>query len=300
MTDETLYNPFAEMQAEKIKELDTMQKRIHTALENPETRQSVVDDFTYTFKQLGLPEEGAQEMCNRILAKLSETKTLDQIEQEILGWFEQTQVDTDEGQQNIIDILHDKLQGRAELIFQQLKPHLEGTTGKTIDYGAGDGQVTQLLKNRLNIDIEGVDVRHYPAAGVDVPILLFNGNKVDVADGTYEVAVMTNVAHHEKNNQQILDELTRIVTRKLVIIETVPTGKNDEEIEQDKERTFMNDYLYNRLFHNADVPVPGTYETPDGWADRLEALGWHCTHSEDLGVDQPTIRDTHHLLVFER
>lgn len=62
----------------------------------------------------------------------------------------------------------------------------------------------------------------------------------------------------------------------------------------------MNDYLYNRLFHNADVPVPGTFETPEGWGSRFAKYGWKVKHSENLGEDQKTIKDTHHLLVFEK
>lgn len=290
----------AEQETEKQIELWLMQERIHRALEDPEAREAVVADFSHTFRKLGLSEEHAQNICDMVLAKLSDPQSLDVLEQEILDWFEQIYIEIPEGSYNLIEALHEQLRNRAELIFIQIEPHLTNETGRMIDYGAGDGQVTQLLHDRLGLDIEGVDVRHYPALGVTVPILLFSGKRVDVADGTYEVAVMTNVAHHEKDNEVILAELSRIVTRKLVIIETVPTGDSPEAIERDRERTFMNDYLYNRLFHNADVPVPGTYETPDGWKDRIEAHGWHCTHSEDLGYDQPTIRDVHHLLVFER
>jgi Fe-S cluster biosynthesis and repair protein YggX len=112
--------------------------------------------------------------------------------------------------------------------------------------------------------------------------------------------LLTNVLHHEKNNEKIIDELDRIVRRRLVILETVPIGETENDMEQDKDRTFMNDYLYNHLFHNADVPVPGTFETPNKWIERFSNHGWKLVNEKDLGFDQPTIKDRHYLLVFER
>ncbi|MEN9647956.1 MAG: hypothetical protein RLY57_760, partial [Candidatus Parcubacteria bacterium] len=126
------------------------------------------------------------------------------------------------------------------------------------------------------------------------------GKIVNVVDKHYEAAVLTNVIHHEKINENILKELDRIVARKLVIIETVPVGNTPEEIVLDRERTFANDTLWNRFFNYADIPVPGTYETPEDWIKRFESYGWKTTHSEDLGYDQKSIHDVHHLLVFER
>ncbi len=66
------------------------------------------------------------------------------------------------------------------------------------------------------------------------------------------------------------------------------------------QRTFWNDYLYNRGFHDADVPVPGRFETREGWHDRFHKHGWTVTQAVDLGYDQPTIRDYHVLYVLKR
>jgi hypothetical protein len=63
----------------------------------------------------------------------------------------------------------------------------------------------------------------------------------------------------------------------------------------------MNDYLYSRLLRDPalDIPVPGTYETAEGWTRRIKAHGWRNTHSQALGKN-PLIQNDHHLLVFER
>ncbi len=88
---------------------------------------------------------------------------------------------------------------------------MAGVEGRVVDYGAGDGQVTQKLHDMLGLDIDGYDVRLYPAPNVTIPMATFDGGHVNVPDGSYEAAVMTNVAHHERNNEIILQELSRIV-----------------------------------------------------------------------------------------
>jgi len=289
-----------EQSAEKVEELKKMKARINGSLENEETRKKVSDDFVYTFEQLGLSPEQAQKLCDDIFALLKSDKPLSDIEAETLRIFENFKLKVGEQERNLVEALHEKLRDRAKIIASQVSPHLTDVKEKTIDYGAGDGQVTQILHDQLGLDIEGVDVRLYKASNVTVPIMFFDGGHIEVSNGTYEAGLLTNVLHHEKTNEKILNELDRIVRRKLVVLETVPVGETEEAMEKDKDRTFMNDYLYNRLFHNADVPVPGTFETPNKWIDRFTQHGWKLVNEEDLGFDQPTIKDRHYLLVFEK
>ncbi len=284
---------------EKGLELKLMQERIQQSLSNPETLSKVRANFLHTFEQIGLSTERAQELRDTIMEMLSSQKTVLETEHEALRLFKSTKI-SNGSESNLIEAIHEKLQDRADLIFQQLAPHLENTAGPVIDYGAGDGQVTQKLNDKLGLAIEGVDVRSYTDPKVTVPISTFDGGTVDAPDKAFEAGVITNVLHHEQNNEKIIRELDRIVEKKIIVIETVPMGGSEEEMDQDKDRTFMNDYFYNRLFHNADVPVPGTYETPQGWVDRFKKYGWTVTHEKDLGVDQDVIEDRHYLFVFER
>jgi ubiquinone/menaquinone biosynthesis C-methylase UbiE len=281
---------------QRQEELASMKKRINEAMVDEEILKKVTGDFEYTFSQLGLDQESSRDIVQEIFKRLREDRSLDIIEQEVLKSFEILKV----GGKNVIEILHQRLSDRAGIIFSQIRPYLNGISGKVLDFGAGDGQVAQKVHDELGVDISGYDVRSYVVPNVNIPIKEFNGEHIDVPDEYFEVAVVTNVLHHEKNNQKVIDELSRVVRGRLVIIETVPVGETEESIKKDRERTFMNDYLYNRLFHNADVPVPGTYETSEGWIKRFEMSGWKLKHSESLGFDQPTIKDVHHLLVFER
>ena len=282
-------------------EIAIMRDRINTILRNSEILPSIEADFQYTFEHIGLSAPAAQQLCATVLQHLASGNNVTTNEVNILEIFKATVIADG---RTILKVLDEQLSGRAERIAQQVAPYLKGVNGKVIDYGTGDGQVAQLLHDNHSLDITGVDPRFYPARGVTVPIIQFDGKSIpNITEGTFAAALLTNTFHHESQNEAIFDELDRILAKtgsRIVVIETVPVGLTEEAMLADKDRTFMNDYLYNRLFHGADVPVPGTFETPQQWKERFAKHGWKLHYEEDLGFDQPTIKDRHYLFVFER
>lgn len=286
-----------QLSPEKIAELRRMQEWIRSSLNDPATRAMVKADYMHTFQALGLPEQAAGLLCTVIFQKMIVEGRLDGIEADILAYLQTITVEGDG--RNLPDILDEKLSERADLIFSQTREYLEpyrDENGRVLDWGCGDGQVTQKLADELGLDISGYDVRKYPAPSVTVPIHEFDGRNLPVDAWHFDAAVVTNVWHHDADNEQALAELTRTVKGRLVVIETVPTDDSKAQ----RDRTFMNDYLYNRLFHNADVPVPGAFETAENWPGRLAKHGWRCVEQTHLGYDQATIMDCHVLYVFER
>ncbi len=276
--------------------------RLTKAVTSPILKGIIAKDYSSTFNQLGVSQNESDIISKKIFDYIIESKTFQEVENKVTALFRDSKV----GEKNIFDLIHSGLADRVNKITTQVTPYLRGISGKVFDYGMGSGEITQKLKDELGLDIEGGDVRDFRSTNVTVPFVLLkdsdglNGKIVDVPNLHYQAALLTNVIYHEKVNEAILRELDRIVAKKLVIIETVPVGKTPEEIALDHERTFANDVLWNRFFNNADIPVPGTYETPEDWTKRFESFGWKTAHSEDLGFDQKSIRDVHHLLVFER
>lgn len=268
---------------------------MQTALSNNKTFNAVNVDFTKTFRLLGMDREEASILSTKVLRYIHTAKSIEESEEKIKELFT---METFNGK-NVFDLIQAGLKKRFELVFNQIRPHLKDVSN-AIDYGCGSGRLAQMLYDRCGIHIEGVDVRDFRAETVSVPVRLFDGYSVPVSDKYYECAVLTNVIHHEANNEKILEELNRIVSRKLVIIETVPEADNEETATKDWGRMLLNDALWNRFFIYANIPVPGTYEIPSNWINRFEKYGWKCLHSEDLGFDQPMIQDRHHLFVFER
>lgn len=275
-----------------------MHSRLKAALTNPTILPLVHADLVYTFNQLGLNAEH-DGVIGRIVTDITETADLEKTERIIYSELRRLQVNG----VSVTDILDRKMKDRANIIYGQVSKFF--SRGESIiDWGCGDAQVTDLIYCEITDKIEGWDVRNYPAPGVTVPIQQFDGGFIPVSIGFFDAGLMTNVAHHEENNAKILLELARIIRPggRLVVIETVPVTDEPKEF----ERTFVGDYVYNRIFHQADVPVPGTYETEEGWVRRFAEVGFvlekldGIINPTPLGYDQPTIRDWHTRLVFRR
>ena len=254
-----------------------------------------------TFFELGVPSAEARVVAAEVVSRIASSQSMREAELKVRELLMRTT--TREG--NLLESVQKGWRQRADKIFSQLSPLLQGTPGKIFDYGMGSGAVTQRLKEELGLDIEGGDVRDFRMPHVTVPFVALQppspgGGIVQVPDGYYGTAILTNVIHHEEENEIILKELDRIVEHKLVIIETVPDGASPDDQKRDLERTFANDALWNRFFVHADIPVPGTFETGEDWIRRFSQYGWKCSHSENLGYDQAGLRIVHHLLVFER
>jgi hypothetical protein len=281
---------------ENLAEIAIMKERLVHALSRPEVKAAAGEDVVAVFGRFRMDEEQARSIWNSMVETLISGEPLLEIERKIHERLSKIIFDG----YSFSEALDAGLWGRASTIKNQISPFLKDIKGRIIDYGTGDARVAHLLRYKEGKDIEGVDVRNYKDPETDVPFMVFDGFSVPVTNKYYEAAILTNVLHHESQNERILEEIDRIVSRRLVIIETVPVGETDEEMEIDKDRTFMNDYVYNRLFHDADVPVPGTFETPSVWKRRFTEHGWQLTTEKDLGFDQPAIRDRHYLMVFER
>lgn len=274
----------------------TMNKRVAKACSDGNVRRIVHADYVYTFEKIGLEKEAANGLTREVLSTLDLDGDLIGKEKKIHAHLKSI---------GFLDAVTRVRSDRIGVIMSQIGKYLADVTGEIIDFGAGDGRLAQRIADELNKKVRGVEVAQYkPIAGQTVKISLFDGRKVEAEDGEFEAGICINVLHHDADSDKILDELTRIVSNRLVIIETVPEGDTNYDIEQDKERVFMNDYLSNRIIHGAlcgaDIPVPGTYDTHEGWAERLRARGFRVVQSIDLGYDQPTIKDRHHLIVAEK
>ena len=266
------------------------------ALKQEETFLKVFADFTKTFQQLGAGQLQAQKCAKKVMSAITDAEVLEDAEKTIKQFFIDERLDG----QSVFEIIIKNLHERIEIIFEQVKPCLKDINGIVIDYGCGSGLLAQIVHDRLGLTLEGVDVRDFRSPEVAVKIKIFDGYSVPVSDRYYECAILTNVIHHEVDNEKILAELNRIVSKRLVIIETVPEADTEELAQKDWGRMLLNDALWNRFFNYANIPVPGTYETPFTWVRRFEKYGWRCVLSKDLGFDQPMIQDRHHLMVFER
>jgi SAM-dependent methyltransferase len=269
-----------------------LKRQLRAALVDTRVSEMIKSDFSSTFHSIGLGKEGAHKLATAVMAHMAENNTLRETEGSILTLFEGIEVDG----KSFLEVLKQRLDERQEKIVDQVTPFVRGIRGKIIDFGAGNGGVAQKVHDRYGLDVEAIDVADFRSRDITVPFLRFENGNVPVNDGYYAAAILITVMHHEANNERILRELTRIVRNKLVVIETSPIDSSLREW----QRTFANDVLWNRFFNYANIPVPGTYESAEGWINRFARHGWEVSHNEPLEYDQATAKVFHHLLVFRR
>lgn len=261
----------------------------------------VAVDIKNTFSAIGVPDSRLELTAMSIVTTIVSSTSLEEAEKRMRSYFLMNEVND----QCFQELINKSLDERVEKIYTQVVPFIDKYS--VFDYGCGTGLLAEMIsKNHHGHVVECGDIRDFrpkpllPRIQKQLPFKQIADYHVDVDDAYYECTILTNVLHHDLEPDKIIAEASRISSQRLIIIETVPEGEGDDALEKDWNRMFINDVMWNRFFNDGNIPVPGTYDIPDNWIRRIEKHRWKCVHSEDLGIDQPTIQDRHHLLVFDR
>lgn len=307
----TLKNP-------ESKENLEMKEKYIECLNDENLVKYFTDDISYTLEQLGLNKDLSFEIANKaiyILEKwLSNNLQLIDIENQIYDMFSSTNI----GWKWLIEFFKEWQIDRSNTIFLQLMEQIEKfwISWKWLDYWIWNWLVSQNIKNELDLEMNWVDVKDYRTEWVTIPALIFDWYNVPVENWNYDFAIITNVLHHEKDNQKIINELLRCVKKwwKIIVIETVPdiewiTPELEKKWLNENEvrkiwflRNFLNDAFFNRFITPPSVwvPVPATYETSEWWEERFKDSWFNILYSKDLGYDIKAIKDKHHIYVIEK
>ncbi len=128
-----------------------------------------------------------------------------------------------------------------------------------LDIGCGTGVAGKNLMDRLDLKVTGCDVKNYLVC--KIPFLKIQGNKLPVADKSYDIAFLNDVLHHVNQTTQIsiLKEALR-VAKKVLIFEAEPTfiGK-------------LTDILLNK-YHYGDLNTPLTFRSLGNWKKLFKKL----------------------------
>lgn len=297
-----------------LKQRQEMQSRLGEYLADTGMREQAQKDFTYTLKVLGMQDAQAQELSGTVLDKLKDTsRPLADVEREVFNIVETTAFTDANGEQtNLHNKLEKTLIERAGKIAGGISDYLKDMTGNGLDFGAGSGRITSLIAKSLREGgwsgaMSAVDIQDYRtpdtvATGL-VDFHLFDGKKVNVDPAAFEFAIATHVLHHGEPSDDLVKELSRVVRKRIAVLEIVPRGTTPEEIAQDKKRMFIVDYLYSRVLHDpvaADIPVPGSFETGEGWAEKFKKEGWKVKESKNIDIPNAMLPVQQHRLILER
>jgi hypothetical protein len=248
-----------------MKHQNELHNRIRMALGNDSAlRSAITRDFNGIFRDLGVQPEQAAKITGDIFITLSGSSHLNLAESAIYHRLAETP--TDSGVTLPQAAEKQVTLKRANIVYGRINPHLKAVRGHIINFGM----------RSINPDIP----------------------KSKFPDGHFSASIANNILHRAPDPEGCIEELSRITSDKIIVIETVPSGP---DIKSDRERTFMNLYLFDRLLSPPEgyKRAINALETAESWTERFNRHGWKAVHSRNLGT-QPVLADTHHLLVFER
>jgi len=112
--------------------------------------------------------------------------------------------------------------------------------GKTLDAGAGDGYITNLIKKKglevVGLEISDVRIKNAKEK-YNLDFVKGDVNNLPFADNSFDTVVVSEVLEHTNNIGQGLKEAIRVAKKKVIM--TLPIGDWEEPT-----HFFMIDYLY--------------------------------------------------------
>lgn len=214
------------------------------------------------------------------------------------------------------------LSGRATIIYEQIKDYL--AAGSVLDLGCGDAEVgRRLSRDGREVSIADVYEHHNVAdSGLAFNLLAQDGT-LPYEDNAFDNVIVLTVGHHSDDPKKLFQEAYRVCKQggRVIVIESV-FGVDGREL-NDRELSAMEtaftvlsperqrlvnvyfDHFYNRILHYSDDPekkvnVPYNFNTPEGWREIFESIGFNQFTVKHLGKDQEIVPEYHTLHVLKK
>lgn len=172
---------------------------------------------------------------------------------------------------------------RAKRISSFILPHLK-CEQKVLDFGCGDLLVGKYIKDRLNLDLTGIDVIDMNRTNIN--FLKYNGVKIPFKDKSFDTTYSSFVFHHIKNIPKLLTECLRVTKKRLLILEDVP--KNNLEM-------FISKMLdYSNLLLSNQMSIPLNFQSEKRWMKLLQQMNLNLVKAYDVRPNP--IRPSRHIM----
>lgn len=303
-----MYNPLDELKEaidatfhpDEAQQQVQLKEDIQKILKNEEVRDEVKQACLSMLLRLDLGEEAAESMWNHLLVSLVDVADLPEVETQLRDFCANLKTRSGE---LFPQTLAQLFRARAKLLASSLTPHIAGTSERIIDYGAGSGLIARELHELIKVKIEGFDTKPQvsPVRGDrGIPVEETAKDTIQAGGDRYGIGIIIDTLHHDKTPERIIEELTRLVTHKILMVETVLVESLFEKVDRNKNILFFKDYVLSRILAGHNMPVPGNYDTAEGWEARFDPFGWDLVESKGIAEEHPLLGNNHHLFVFER
>ena len=112
---------------------------------------------------------------------------------------------------------HEKLvfNSRVRVLVEQIGALLPANA-QMLDVGTGDGQIAKMIgEMQEGTQVEGIDIMKRPTT--HIPVTLFDGEKIPMADNSVDVVTFVDVLHHTADPQILISEASRVARQAVII-----------------------------------------------------------------------------------
>jgi SAM-dependent methyltransferase len=197
---------------------------------------------------------------------------------------------------------------RAEL-YRTSKAHSEGAdldlvvewaagARTAVDVATGGGHVARRLRE-AGLEVVSCD----PSPGMQPDVICF-AEDLPFEDASFDVAVTRVAPHHFADIQAAVDELARVASDRVLVVDNLYLGENAEEAEKLRDPSHVRNYSeaeWRGFLENAGLTVEEVrrFDFPielEPWLERTGCEGAVAARVRELLADQIT----GDLVVFDR
>jgi ubiquinone/menaquinone biosynthesis C-methylase UbiE len=147
---------------------------------------------------------------------------------------------------------------RNSALVDEFKKYVRGDEN-ILDIGCGDGDIGHRLSKIKNLKVTGVD-NHMKTSLI--PFKKANAKKLPFKNKEFDVSILVDVLHHERDIKKVLLESSRVSKR--IIIKD-----HFYETKFQKARLTLIDYICNAPF---GIPTIFNFLTIEEWKDLFKSL----------------------------
>jgi len=254
---------------------------------------------------LKINSEGRESLIKHTIESCKRsTQKSDHLEDSLIEHYEE---------QRVLQRMFEDLNGRGEMIYTYLKPHLRNGV-RILDIGTGPGIIAKALHDK-HFPVTAQDIGDFRLADLKTDELPFyitkDGEILPFNDSAFDLALLVTVLHHSKNPLQVLGEAKRL-SHRVAILESVygvtPRDIPPENlrmykpfyaayfnlgIEQQKKYSTFLDWFLNMLSFKNKAQVPCNYNSSTGWEKVFRQHGFEIEQRRIVGVDQKSTPEIH-------
>jgi SAM-dependent methyltransferase len=98
-----------------------------------------------------------------------------------------------------------------------------------LDVGAGDGSLGLAFQTfRPQTTMVGLEVAVRTATRPGARILPFDGRAIPFTDGSFDVALLSNVLHHASDADALMREVRRVTRKRIIVKDHLSSGRIDD------------------------------------------------------------------------